>query len=141
MTARYTFTPREHVFQTALFADLPFHRRSDTFITPNQVIATSMAAAVAHVRSLRRVRSVPDDGWLVRDAWDEYDHNIILHRIGWSHDAADFEAICKTCPARRTHPCWAVAKVTTSRSYRKVLRSILSVEGGRNFATSQNHHT
>lgn len=120
MTARYTFTPKERVFQTALFADLPFHRRSDSYITPNQVVATSMAAAVAHVRSLRRVRSVPEDGWLVRDAWDEYDHNIILHRIG----ANPPELICQTCPARRNAPCWAVGKVAKSRSYTQLLKLI-----------------
>lgn len=120
MTARYTFTPKERWYQTALFADLPFHRRSDTFITPNQVVATSMAAAVAHVRSLRRVRSVPDDGWLVRDAWNEYDHNVILHRIG----ANQPELICQTCPARRTYPCWAVGKVAKSRSYTQLLKLI-----------------
>lgn len=121
MTERYTFTPKDRTFQTSLFTGtVPWHRRSDTYITPNRVVASSMTAAIAYVRSLRRVRSVPEDGWLVRDAWDEYDHNIILHRIGMNEP----ELICQTCPARRKAPCWAVAKVAKSRSYTRLLKLI-----------------
>lgn len=122
MTERFTYTPKERYYAVSLFghALAPFHRQSSTYITPNDVVAASMTEAVAHVRSLRRVRSVPDDGWLVRDAWDEYDHNIILHRIGNNPP----ELVCQTCPARRTHPCWAVAKVAKSRSSKLLLKRI-----------------
>lgn len=110
----------ERSYSVGLFPELgTFHVRSSTYVTPNQVVSHSMAAAVEHVRKIRRVRATPD-GWMVRDAFNEYDHQIILHRIG----ANPPELICTTCPANRKHPCWAVGKVRRSAGFKRFLKTI-----------------